>query len=145
MLHVLIPSAGACHHCVILTCPLKAEAVLHEHSNCHDLQREDKEEEEWWGGAGRIGVRVKKKPELPDLNKVNFPAIWPVFRREGEAFEACATRVRMLLFKCLVSQVQQTSGGEINTTSLQVVSIGLKDLSNHKYINYSQFNLTVDL
>lgn len=35
------------------------------------------------------GVGVGKEPELPDLNKVNFPAIWPVFGIEGEALKAC--------------------------------------------------------
>lgn len=47
-----------------------------------------------------------KKPELPDLNKVNFLAIWPVFRSEGEALKACATRVKKLYFYCLVSKLQ---------------------------------------
>lgn len=45
-------------------------------------------EEKGWG--------VGKEPELPDLNKVNFPAIWPVFRIEGEALKARRTRVRKL-------------------------------------------------
>lgn len=40
-------------------------------------------------GVGRGGGGVGKEPELPDLNKVNFPAIWPVFGIEGEALKAC--------------------------------------------------------
>lgn len=36
-------------------------------------------------GAGRYVERgVGKEPELPDLNKVNFLAIWPVFVVVGE-------------------------------------------------------------
>lgn len=48
-------------------------------------------------GAGRCGG-VGKEPELPDLNKVNFPAIWPVFGIEGEALKAGRVRVRKLYF-----------------------------------------------
>ena len=42
------------------------------------------------GGGGGVGARlyvergVGKEPELPDLNKVNFLAIWPVFGIVGE-------------------------------------------------------------
>lgn len=49
-------------------------------------------------GAGRCGGgwRLRKEPELPNLNKVNFPAIWPVFRIEERALRA--VRVRKLYF-----------------------------------------------
>lgn len=41
----------------------------------------------------RKGVRARSKEEegwgeLPDLNKVNFSAIWSVFRMEGKASKA---------------------------------------------------------
>lgn len=41
---------------------------------------------------------VGKEPELPDLNKVNFPAIWPVFGIEGEALKPGRDGVRKLCF-----------------------------------------------
>lgn len=46
-----------------------------------------------WGWRG-----VGKEPELPDLNKVNFPAIWPVFGIKGEALKAGRDGVRKLYF-----------------------------------------------
>lgn len=54
-----------------------------------DLQREERRSVGGaragdWGGGGGVG----KGTELPDLNKVNFPAIWPVFGIEGEALKA---------------------------------------------------------
>lgn len=50
------------------------------------------------GPCGGVGRGVGKEPELPDLNKVNFPAIWPVFGIEGEALKAERASVRKLYF-----------------------------------------------
>lgn len=58
---------------------------------------EEEEEEGVWersGGGGR-----GKEPELPDLNKVNFPAIWSVFRMEGKASKAAAATMQRLRFR----------------------------------------------
>lgn len=58
---------------------------------------EEEEEEGVWersGGGGR-----GKEPELPDLNKVNFPAIWSVFRMEGKASKAAAAAMQRLRFR----------------------------------------------
>lgn len=61
--------------------------------DCWDLQREDGEvEEQGGGGAG-------KEPESAALNKGNFPAIWPAFRKEEKVSEAGGATVRKLLFK----------------------------------------------
>lgn len=49
------------------------------------------------GGRGR-----GKEPELPDLNKVNFPAIWSVFRMEGKSLLGCRSRVVMASFSLAV-------------------------------------------
>lgn len=46
-----------------------------------------------WGEGG-----LGKEPELADLNKVNFPAIWPVFGIEGKALKAGRARARKLYF-----------------------------------------------
>lgn len=61
------------------------------------MVEEEEEEEGVWvrsGGGGR-----GKEPELPDLNKVNFPAIWSVFRMEGKASKAAAAAMRRLRFR----------------------------------------------
>lgn len=56
-------------------------------------------------GAERRGGRGSgKEPELPDLNKVNFPAIWSVFRMEGKASKAAAASMRRLPFRLLYMQ-----------------------------------------
>lgn len=52
---------------------------------------------------GIVGVGERKKTELPDLNKVNFLAIWPVFRKEGEALKAGRAGVRQLYLKKLLA------------------------------------------
>lgn len=76
----LIPSEGVCHHCVILTCPLWAEAVTRWHTTAVIFREKIERRRSGGGvGAGRCEEGEGKEPELPDLNKVNFPAIWPVF------------------------------------------------------------------
>lgn len=40
-----------------------------------------------WAREGEVGGG--KESELPDLNKVNFPAIWSVFRTEGKSLQGC--------------------------------------------------------
>lgn len=48
--------------------------------------------------AGRCEEGEGKEPELPDLNKVNFPAIWSVFGIVGKALKAGRAGVRKLYF-----------------------------------------------
>jgi len=43
-----------------------------------------------------LGKEPDSEKELPDLNKVNFPAIWPVFGMDCEALEAGGALVLIL-------------------------------------------------
>lgn len=58
----------------------------------------------WKQGVVGVGWGGGKEPELPDLNKVNFPAIWPVFGMEGGSLEDCWRCSEKALFLMLFIQ-----------------------------------------
>lgn len=97
----LIPSLSSLCHSHMSALSWGCYPLAH---HCRDLQREDREAEEWWGcvGAGQyVGRGVGKEPELPDLNKVNFLAIWPVFVKVGEPWRLIEREWESFIFNAL--------------------------------------------
>lgn len=90
MLDSLIPSVGVYHHCVIFTCPLHKLRLLPTGMQFVVIFREaiERQRSGGWVVAGSCEEGEGKELELPDLYKVNLPAICSVFRIEGNTLKS---------------------------------------------------------
>lgn len=78
-------------------------------------------------GVVRKAGGGRKEPELPDLNKVNFPAIWSVFRIEGKAWKAARAGLRTLHICCCVPKtffvLQKPQKGHFKSMKSEILGV----------------------